>query len=100
MSGFPRDLAVLEPWELSLHRSHARRQRAARGRTRTRTAARHASPPSLSALLDARNLHGMRDLAEEQPWELSLGRSRARRRGGELRFVAGAAKWAGGDGRS
>jgi len=30
MSGFPRDLAVLEPWQLSLHRSHARRQRAAR----------------------------------------------------------------------
>jgi hypothetical protein len=26
MSGFPRDLAVLEPWELSLHRSRERRQ--------------------------------------------------------------------------
>ena len=92
MSGFPRDLAVLEPWELSLHRSHERRQRAARGRTRTRSAAKHASPSSLSALLDARNLHGMRDLAEEQPWELSLGRSRARRRAAELRFVPGSSR--------
>ena len=34
MSGFPRDLAVLEPWELSAIRSRERRQRAARGRTR------------------------------------------------------------------
>ena len=34
MSGFPRDLAVLEPWELSLHRSLERRQKTARGRTR------------------------------------------------------------------
>jgi hypothetical protein len=57
-----------EPWELSLRRSHERRQRAARGRTRARTAAKHACTPSLSALLDARNLHAMRDLAEEQPW--------------------------------
>ena len=29
----------------------------------------------------------MRDLAEKEPWELSLGRSRARRRAAELRFV-------------
>src|ERR1019366_7745748 len=42
---------------------------------------------SLSALLDARNLKTGRDLAEEQPWDLSLGRSRARRRAAELRFV-------------
>jgi hypothetical protein len=34
----------------------------------------------------------MRDLAEEQPWELSLGRWRARRRGGELRFVPGGSR--------
>jgi peptidoglycan hydrolase-like protein with peptidoglycan-binding domain len=98
MSGFPRDLAVLEPWELSLHRSRERRQRTARGgrparggRT-TRTAA-HASPTSsmsLSAMLDARNrttAATARDLAEELPWDLSLGRSRARRRAAELRFV-------------
>ena len=91
MSGFPRDLAVLEPWELSLHRSRERRRRAARSivRGRGRSAARsHASPPSLAAILDARNLHaGTRDLADERQWELSLGRSRARRRATELRFV-------------
>jgi peptidoglycan hydrolase-like protein with peptidoglycan-binding domain len=38
-------------------------------------------------MLDARNLNAARDLAEEQPWDLSLGRSRARRRAAELRFV-------------
>ncbi len=84
MPGFPRDLAVLEPWELSLHRSQARRQRAGR---RTRLTSTNASPSSLSALLDARNRNAIRDLAEEQPWDLSLGRSRARRRAAELRFV-------------
>ncbi|HEY5342368.1 MAG TPA: peptidoglycan-binding protein [Solirubrobacteraceae bacterium] len=90
MSGFPRDLAVLEPWELSLIRSRERRQRTARGRTRT--AARNASPSSasplsLSAMLDTRNRTTARDLAEDLPWDLSLGRSRARRRATELRFV-------------
>jgi peptidoglycan hydrolase-like protein with peptidoglycan-binding domain len=82
MSGFPRDLAVLEPWELSSIRSRERRQQTARGRTRT---AAHAS---LAAMLDARNRTTVaRDLAEELPWDLSLGRSRARRRAAELRFV-------------
>jgi|HubBroStandDraft_2_1064218.scaffolds.fasta_scaffold11632_4 peptidoglycan hydrolase-like protein with peptidoglycan-binding domain len=43
---------------------------------------------SLSALLDARGpLHHVRDLAEDEPWQLSLGRSRARRRAVALRFV-------------
>jgi peptidoglycan hydrolase-like protein with peptidoglycan-binding domain len=43
---------------------------------------------SLSAMLDARNrTTAARDLAEELPWDLSLGRSRARRRAAELRFV-------------
>jgi peptidoglycan hydrolase-like protein with peptidoglycan-binding domain len=90
MPGFPRDLAVLEPWELSLVRSRERRQRAGRspiGRGRADTAIKDASPLSLSALLDARNLKTGRDLAEEQLWDLSLGRSRARRRAAELRFV-------------
>jgi len=84
MSGFPRDLAVLEPWELSSIRSRERRQRTTRGRTRT---AAHSAPASLSAMLDARNRTAARDLAEELPWDLSLGRSRARRRAAELRFV-------------
>ncbi len=84
MPGFPRDLAVLEPWEVSSIRSRERRQRTARGRTRT---AAHTSSASLSAMLDARNRTAARDLAEELPWDLSLGRSRARRRAAELRFV-------------
>src|SRR5450759_3946596 len=84
MSGFPRDLAVLEPWELSLHRSRERRQRAGRRRS---TAPKNPSILSLPALAAARNRNAARDLAEEQPWDLSLGRSRARRRAAELRFV-------------
>jgi peptidoglycan hydrolase-like protein with peptidoglycan-binding domain len=84
MSGFPRDLAVLEPWELSLHRSRERRQRAGRRRS---IAPKNPSTLSLSALVSARNRNAIRDLAEEQPWDLSLGRSRARRRAAELRFV-------------
>jgi peptidoglycan hydrolase-like protein with peptidoglycan-binding domain len=87
MPGFPRDLAVLDPWELSLVRSHERRRRAGRGRTRTAAATRNADPLSLSALIDARNLKPTRDLSEEQPWDLSLGRSRARRRAVALHFV-------------
>ena len=91
MSGFPRDLAVLEPWELSLLRSRERRRQTARGRTRAtsrKASPRSASPNSLSAILDVRNRTAApRDLAEELPWDLSLGRSRARRRATELRFV-------------
>jgi len=84
MSGSPRDLAVLEHWNASLQRSQARRARSGRGRGRSGA---HAAQ-SLSALLDTRGgLRLARDLADEQPWELSLGRSRARRRAAELRFV-------------
>src|ERR1039458_7103798 len=84
MSGFPRDLAVVDPWDASLERSRARRARA--GRRRARSNSNNAS--SLAALLDTRSHQRKeRDLAEEQPWELSLGRSRARRRAAELRFV-------------
>jgi peptidoglycan hydrolase-like protein with peptidoglycan-binding domain len=47
----------------------------------------HASAP-LSALLDHhRQLQNVRDLAQDEPWQLSLGRSRARRRAVQLRFV-------------
>jgi peptidoglycan hydrolase-like protein with peptidoglycan-binding domain len=84
MPGFPRDLAVVDPWDASLERSRARRARA--GRRRARNNPNNAS--SLAALLDTRShLRKERDLADEQPWELSLGRSRARRRAAELRFV-------------
>ena len=84
MSGSPRDLAVDDHWHASLERSQARRDRAGRGRTH-RSASSDSSP---SLLLDARGfLRDARDLAEEEPWHLSLGRSRARRRAVELRFV-------------
>ena len=84
MSGFPRDLAVLDPWDASLERSRARRARARRGRAPNKAKSGAAS----SALIETRRpLREVRDLADELPWELSLGRSRARRRAIELRFV-------------
>jgi peptidoglycan hydrolase-like protein with peptidoglycan-binding domain len=89
MSGYARrDLAALAPWEASLQRSRARRRRAA-GRSsiggRAATLAQ-VSPISLAALIDARR-EAARDLSDSETWELSLGRSRARRRAAELRFV-------------
>jgi peptidoglycan hydrolase-like protein with peptidoglycan-binding domain len=84
MSGFPRDLAVLDPWDASLERSRARRARARRRRARNNPSS---GLSALSALVDTRPLSQARDLADEQPWDLSLGRSRARRRAAELRFV-------------
>ncbi len=84
MPGSPRDLAVLDHWSTSLERSRSRRARAERGRLRRGA---HASS-SLAALLDARGtLSQPRDLADEAPWQLSLGRSRARRRAAQLHFV-------------
>ena len=85
MPGSPRDLAVVDHWSASLERSRARRTESQRGRTRhgAHTGARNA----LSTLLDARGSLALRDLADEEPWQLSLGRSRARRRAIELRFV-------------
>ncbi len=94
MPGFVRDLAVVAPWDASLERSRARRARA-RSRRRgamdgaTRfTAARHGLDPfGLGSLLSGKPTADRRDLAATEPWELSLGRSRARRRAAELRFV-------------
>ncbi|HEY2767448.1 MAG TPA: peptidoglycan-binding domain-containing protein, partial [Solirubrobacteraceae bacterium] len=88
MSGYARDLAALDPWEASLQRSRARRARAdARsGAGRGRTAATLVSPVSLAALIDARR-EAARDLSDSETWELSLGRSRARRRATQLRFI-------------
>ena len=86
-----RDLAVMDPWEASYARSRARRERAAAGRSpsgRGRRSLGRGAPPSLSALLDGRGRGPTaRDLTEAEPWDLSLGRSRARRRAEELRFV-------------
>ncbi len=94
MSGLPsRDLAVMDPWEASYARSRARRQRASRRsllRGRRADAATWQSPTSLSALLDSTATGrdaALRDLADTHAWELSLGRSRARRRARQLRFV-------------
>src|SRR6202035_3363339 len=76
MSGCPRDLAAVDPWNASLERSRARRARSRRGRIRL--GARPGG--SLAALLDNRGTRPeVRDLADEQAWELSLGRSRAQR---------------------
>ncbi|HEX3910055.1 MAG TPA: peptidoglycan-binding protein [Solirubrobacteraceae bacterium] len=81
------------PWDASLERSRARRARATRPRKRSAAKTRFATqnrsfdPFGLGSLLKHQNAPEHRDLAVEQPWELSLGRSRARRRAAELRFV-------------
>src|ERR1700674_2903242 len=89
MPGFPRDLAVLDPWDASLRRSRERRARAAGGR-------KHNSPYGVSLMsspLAARGpLCAGRDLADEEPWVLSLRRSRERRRAVELPFVPASAR--------
>jgi peptidoglycan hydrolase-like protein with peptidoglycan-binding domain len=80
MPGFPRDLAVADPWEASLDRSRARRERAEKRASR--------SPMRLANLVDARNrLPSPRNLAESEPWERSTLRSRTRRRASEIQFV-------------
>ncbi len=83
MSGSTRDLAVVDLWNDSLQRSLDRRARASRG------FARRTRRPAKTISLTARNalLESPRDLSQGAPWELSLGRSRARRRAAELRFV-------------
>jgi peptidoglycan hydrolase-like protein with peptidoglycan-binding domain len=91
MSGCPRDLADLEPWTNSLERSLARRTRAGRRRTLKAAGSRTAGRPAIEMLLDPGRAR-LRDLAEEELWELSLGRSRARRRAAELQFVPGSSR--------
>jgi peptidoglycan hydrolase-like protein with peptidoglycan-binding domain len=90
MPGFVRDLAVVTPWDASLERSRARRARAAGSRKRSykpRFAdSRPLDPFGIGSLLNDERAK-RRDLAATEPWELSLGRSRARRRAAELRFV-------------
>jgi len=87
MPGSPRDLAVLDHWSASLERSRARRSSTPRVRTRRGPSGAKDSC-ALSTLLDTRStLPHARDLADEETWQLSLGRSRARRRAAQLRFV-------------
>jgi peptidoglycan hydrolase-like protein with peptidoglycan-binding domain len=95
MPGFVRDLAVVAPWDASLQRSRARRERAGRGHKRSakpRFASdrRSFDPFGLGALL--KDERERRDLAASEPWELSLGRSRARRRAEQIRFVPGGSR--------
>jgi peptidoglycan hydrolase-like protein with peptidoglycan-binding domain len=85
MPGSPRDLAVVDHWSASLERSRARRTPSQRGRARR--GAHAGARNALSTLLDVRGPAQLRDLADEETWELSLGRSRARRRAVQLRFV-------------
>jgi peptidoglycan hydrolase-like protein with peptidoglycan-binding domain len=85
MPGLPRDLAAVEPWTASLERSRARRARSRRPVTFRRTPA--PALPSLRSLSAAHARQAVRDLSSAELWELSLGRSRARRRAAELRFV-------------
>jgi len=90
MPGFVRDLAVVAPWDASLERSRARRERAGSARKRSAkprfvSDRRSFDPFGLGALL--KDERERRDLAANEPWELSLGRSRARRRAEEIRFV-------------
>jgi peptidoglycan hydrolase-like protein with peptidoglycan-binding domain len=94
MPGFVRDLAVVTPWEASLERSRSRRARAASARKRSagprRSGEHRFDPFGLGALL--KDQRQQRDLAASEPWELSLGRSRARRRAEEIRFVPGGSR--------
>ena len=106
MSRFPRDLAAPEAWEVSLNRSRARRRpRRLRGATaslsrslpsvrplpkvgitgRAPSSARPSTTPVRAR--QAPHIARERDLADSELWELSLGRSRARRRAAELHFV-------------
>ena len=93
MSGFVRDLGAVDPWDASLERSRARRARSrgALARRRSDSAERPISravdPFGLGSLLRGELAPRTRDLAAGEVWELSLGRSRARRRAAELRFV-------------
>jgi peptidoglycan hydrolase-like protein with peptidoglycan-binding domain len=94
MSGFPRDLAVADPWEVSLARSLARRERGRPARGGSARAAGFAAgsraSSRLASLLDAsKRLPSPRNLADSEPWDLSTLRSRTRRRAAELQFVPG-----------
>jgi peptidoglycan hydrolase-like protein with peptidoglycan-binding domain len=81
MTGLPRDLANPDPWETSLARSRARRNRSS-----DEPGSRRSS--RLSSLIDARHrLPSPRDLSSSEPWELSLLRSQTRRRAADLQFV-------------
>ncbi len=86
MSGFPRDLAVLDPWEASfLERSPGTPCPCTAASVRAGSHRRRLPGASLAALVDTRSqTAGRRDLAQEQLWELSLGRSPGAQRAADL----------------
>jgi peptidoglycan hydrolase-like protein with peptidoglycan-binding domain len=84
MPVIPRDLATPALWQASTQRSLARRE----GRPVPASIVRHGLHGDQvgNAARDlTRDL--TRDLADGEPWQISLGRSRARRRAAKLRFV-------------
>ena len=107
MSRVLRDLAAPEVWEASLNRSRARRRSgplrsATKSLNRSLSAVgRAAGAPRLLPLTSpsrateapvrapraAALVARTRDLSDSELWELSIGRSRARRRAAELHFV-------------
>lgn len=87
MPGSQRDLGGTDPWIASFERSLARRARASR---RARGAG--SSCALTDQLASLRLQSEARDLAAAELWELSLGRSRARRRAAELQFVPAATR--------
>jgi len=87
MPARPRDLADLDPWTNSLERSLARRERSGRRRSLKSGRVTATVGPEIETLLDPQRAARLRDLADDEPWQLSLGRSRARRRAAELQFV-------------
>src|SRR5258707_15701741 len=82
LRGSPGDFPFLGPWNDSPAPPGPRRPRGARG---GRTPA-SATTKDLGALLSPTRVT-LRDLADQETWQLSLGRSRARRRATELQFV-------------
>lgn len=115
MSGAPRDLAAPDLWQESLQRSLARREHSrialaettaassaampVASRSRRRGAPQQATNAARRRQLATARSQSMRerphpspvahtrDLADSEAWELSLGRSRARRRAAQLHFV-------------
>jgi peptidoglycan hydrolase-like protein with peptidoglycan-binding domain len=87
MPGSPRDLAAVDPWEASLARSRARRERADKRTGRSPQRLANLMDARYRLLADRRSPIGPRNLAEEEPWELSKLRSRTRRRASEIQFV-------------
>lgn len=102
MSATPRDLATPEPWQDSLQKSLARREHTAStsvastattgaqpatGREHKRASQRHSGGAAAGGPRREPLVARSRDLADGEAWELSLGRSRARRRASQLHFV-------------